>query len=34
MSSCIERLEENLRKQYREQFYKDQKKQTTKEVEQ
>ena len=33
MSSCIERLEENLRKQYREQFYKDQKKQTTKEVE-
>ena len=34
ISSCIERLEENLRKQYREQFYKDQKKQTTKEVEQ
>ena len=34
MSSCIERLEENLRQQFREQFYKDQKKQSTKEVEQ
>jgi len=34
MSSCIERLEENLRQQFREQFYKDQQKQTTKEVEQ
>ena len=34
MSSCIERLEDNLRQQFREQFYKDQKKQTTKEVEQ
>ena len=34
MQGCIDRLEENLRQQYREQFYKDQKKQTTKEVEQ
>ena len=34
MSSCIERLEDNLRQQFREQFYKEQKKQTTKEVEQ
>ena len=34
MSSCIERLEDNLRQQFREQFYKDQKKQSTKEVEQ
>ena len=34
MSSCIDRLEDNLRQQFREQFYKDQKKQSTKEVEQ
>lgn len=34
MSDCIENLEEELRKQYRTQFYKDQQKQTTKEVEQ
>ena len=34
MSSCIERLEDNLRQQFRKQFYKDQKKQSTKEVEQ
>ena len=34
MSSCVQRLEDNLRQQFREQFYKEQKKQTTKEVEQ